>query len=189
MSTVPFGIMSGYSILNEIKVNKVMVVTIVAFICVLTYSDIKRCVYERIYLESKNGQAIHDGTDYKGYYKYYASEDDYNVSLWLKNNTESNDIIAVDQFQVNDYRKEEIYGVFSQRYIYNDGAYESDAETAKRRTNVQLFINSITEGYNALVSDGVKYLIVHKNVNGKSRIDHCEKVYESTECDIYKIIW
>lgn len=187
MATFPYGVLAGLYFLDRLKYENAVILIIL--VCVfISSSDIWMFMKDRYYDQISEKLVNRTVTELDGSYPCFMNEDEYAAALWLKDNTDINDYVAVDEFKYDGYRKEEMIGVFSERYVYNDGQYADDIEQNRRRELVKNAVNGNSEAINNLIKKNVKYLVVTLSVNEKPDNSLFELVYENKGYCIYRII-
>lgn len=190
MNTIPFSIAAGICSLNGCLMSKKPLLIIECLLMILiSFDDIKRCASERIKPELSNSVAVRNGRGHFSDSRYFFSEEDYDLSLWLKENTASNDYIAIDEFEYDGLRKEEGVGVFSERFIWNDGQYDTESERGRRRRIVNDFINGNELAFKKLINENVKYIVITEKVNGGFDVgsNMASLVYNNGDYRVYKL--
>ena len=188
MATFPYCILIGlYSIDSLNLKNNKLYLAIIIIIC-LSLTSLKRFVFERVIPEINNGINVINGKMDEYNYRYFFTKSDYELALWLKDNTKSNDYIAIDCFEYNGLRKELGIGVLSERFIWNDGQYANDNEKDRRRN----IVNEIFEGNEKSILDlkneNVQYLVQTLDVNPNFTLSNkLEIVYKNDSYIVYGV--
>ncbi len=153
--------------------------------------------YTEIYNSILEGVAVVKDKYLAEYYinrRYrYADSVDWEAFTWLKDNTEEDSIIAVDSF-VNAIGSDNVLiaGVFSERYIWNEYTYVSDAEEASRRNSIiDAMKTDINGSLETMENEGVEY-IVSQVVDDKTEYgtitNKISEVFRNKHYIIYRII-
>ena len=188
MSIFPFGILAGLSCLNEVTDRRnIAAIVILVLLALISYGDVRRCIDERIKPECENAIAVHKGETGQYSSRYFVSKNDYDLSMWLKHNTGEKDYIAVDTFEYDGIRKEEIFGVFSKRYIWNDGQYADETIQAARRGLVDELYKGRKEALDELKKEKVVYLIQTLSVHPEKLPYGLETVFGNDDYLVYKL--
>ena len=187
MSTFPFAILSGFSAMRYFDKSLKILPLLGIVLALMSFSDVKRFFVDRAYVEIKNGISARQGKQQIVDKRYCFTDEEYELSLWLKENTDSLDYIALDCFSYDGLRKEEGFGVFSERYIWNDGQYGSESEQERRRELVQRVFGGDEHDFSKLIEEGVRYLIQTLSQHENIIIDNTEIVYSSENYIIYKL--
>ncbi|MBO6283739.1 MAG: hypothetical protein J6M63_07405 [Pseudobutyrivibrio sp.] len=114
--------------------------------------------------------------------------------LWLRDNTDEEDKVAVDRLsEETDYRSIYFYcSAFSERQCYLEGYDYSDVTErqieAMRSINEKFYSNNAAEAETALNMNDIDYLVVTKmgHPGYKSNSRKLELVYENDEVSVYK---
>lgn len=188
MSVYPCCVLLGLYSLESLNLdNKKMQILIVLVLC-LSFTNIKRFIFDRALPEIKNGISVLNGNPDTSSYRYFFTENDYELSQWLKNNTESNDYIALDCFEYDGFRKELGFGVLSERFVWNDGQYANEAEKNRRRNIVYEVFEGDINSINKLKNENVKYLVQTISINPIFEFyDKLNVVFESDSYIVYKL--
>ncbi len=166
MSAVPFGIAAGIDTIDRIiKNNRIALLVVCLVLALVSFDDVRRCYKERIVPEINNSIAVRNGEGHFGDDRYTFTVDEYNAALWLKENTNQNSYIALDEFEYDGFRKEEGFGVFSERFIWNDGQYDNETERNRRRNLVAKLISGDMEVISDLNNENVEYIIITNKIN------------------------
>ena len=188
MSVFPFGILAGLSCLNKVTDRKNLAVAVIlVLLALISYGDVRRCLDERIKPEYENAIAVHRGETAENSGRYFITKNDYALSMWLKHNTAEDDYIAVDAFEYDGIRKEEIFGVFSERYIWNDGQYADETIKAQRRGLVEDLYKGKREVLDELKKENVAYLIQTLSVHPEVLPYGLEIVFGNEDYLVYRL--
>ncbi len=187
MSMFPYGILAGLYGIESLQIKKnVLIYCIVALLIAVSYDDLHRFVEERAIDTAKESIFLSKGGTIRGDKRYAFSYEEYEMALWLKENTEEDDRIALDYFEYGGKRKEEILGIFSCRYIWNDGQYADAKETSRRRKIVEELFEGDRSALEKLQKEKVSYVIETLPINPQ-RLSGVEQVYASESYIIYKV--
>ena len=188
MSAFPYCVLLGLQSIDKKSIEKKKICFIVILILCLSFTNIKRFVCGRVIPEVKYGISVVNGNPDTSNYRYFFTENDYEVAVWLKNNTDSNDYIALDCFEYDGLRKELGFGVLSERFIWNDGQYANEQEKNRRREIVNDLFNGDLNSLNNLKKENVKYLIQTITINPIFELsDNLETVFENDSYIVYKL--
>ena len=127
----------------------------------------------------------------KPYTAYYADNTDYETFEWIKNNTETDAVIAIDRIQ-DGYGNDNpmLAGIFSERHIWNEKKYVGDMTESDRRNSIVTELNKNPETTLSLMkSEGVDYLICHFDAvpPGVQNSDQIEKVFNNTRYVVFRL--
>ncbi|WP_028241894.1 hypothetical protein [Pseudobutyrivibrio ruminis] len=122
------------------------------------------------------------------------SADTLDAYLWLRDNTATDSLVAVDRFsEKTDYRSIYFYcGAFSERQCYLEGYDYSDVTEkqidAMKSINNKFFSENANEAETAMDMSGVDYLVVTKMVHPNYKVNSLklELVFSNDEVSIYK---
>ena len=122
----------------------------------------------------------------------YVDADDYALSSWLKENTGNNAVVAVDSLSgisESEHGLDMLYGVFSERYIYNETKYSFDAdESARRNRVVSQIYHDTPRTIKELDKEGVDYLVQTRSIHSTPIQDNrLEMKYQNGKYYLYKI--
>lgn len=128
-----------------------------------------------------------DEYSYSSAGSYYITSDYVEVYEWVKNNTEENSVIAVPSY-MGDMKA----GVFSERFVWNDGTYcDYWIDEVNRRNNIiNMLDNSETydEGIELLKKEGVSYYLDDISVSEDSVLSKkLDKIYSNKVMAVYKV--
>lgn len=195
MSVIPIGIIGGFYILEQLKETKYGMITSVILLSVFVSANLDFYHFAKItYLKSKSGYlCILDRLnkeDYIGYdQEYYVTNSDFEAYDWIKNNTDKDTIVAIDYMIGEDnHSKRMVAGVFSERYIWNDGKYSADeVEVQRRNTIIQDFINGSQDAAEELRRSGVNCFVqdLKMNPNFDLKEEYGQLVFENKSFKIY----
>ena len=187
MASVPFAVLAGLYGLQALNMNKNIAILTVALTALVSFGD-----FHNFFLVSAKGQVdeaimIQRGESRLTDERYCFSKEEYELSKWLKANTSGKDLIALDLFEYDGMRKEEMLGVFAERFIWNDGQYSYEGERDRRRN----LVNEVMKGKHSALQDlkkeGVIYLIqTLGQYPDKVRID-ADIVYEENGFRVYSL--
>lgn len=190
MSVVPFGVCVGLDAISESINNKKIEILIAIVLVLLSSVDIIRFFKDDVMKYVNNGILVRNNEFENTNLEYYCSKKDYEMCEWLKNNTEEDAYVVIDCFEYDGIKKNEVIGVFSQRYIWNDGEYTGWKEELNRRQElVKDVINQKENSIDKLIDEGVNYFIQTKQQT-KDLIMNKEKsilVYENEDYRIYEL--
>lgn len=193
MSIIPFGIGGGFYAIESISrikycyLNFLLAAVIIAGY--LNFSSFCALAYPRARqgILCKNNQL-----DKSNHQIYYATRTDLEAYEWLKNNTKEDDIIAIDSiFDSNGQTLEMVAGVFSERYIWNDGKYSANKEEVKRRKDIiERLLSGEFKAAKELTQNGVDFFLQNLQVNPSFYLDDAYGVciYENSNFRVYKLI-
>ncbi|SFT33582.1 hypothetical protein SAMN02910301_0433 [Lachnospiraceae bacterium XBD2001] len=162
MAAVPFSIIAGVYIIEIYRGYKQYVYApLIALACIFLGVSSELCV-ETLLFKSSEGIACIRGKQTQNSYTtdHYMDELDYDTCLWIRDNTDSGAVIAIDSWEGSyGLNREMMAGVFSERFVFNEMKYTWNSEEAFRRNSlVQEFFLSQNTG-NALIDEGVDYVI------------------------------
>ena len=203
MSVFPSAALGGVYSLSEIKDglfvgnqnNKVYksVLFLVVFCLGISVNQHHQIIMDKV----REGIAIvrdtytRDDHINKSYTVYYADSADYEVFEWIKNNTETDAVIAVYGFQ-DEYGNDNtmLAGVFSERYIWNEKKYVPNKAESDRRNSImaELKVNP-KKVISIMNSEGVNYIICHADsaTDGFQNSDQIEKVFDNTRYIVFRL--
>ena len=187
MSALPFCALSGLYALEMLKPNKQTLYSALIILLILSLGDIVRFVRNCIYTNINDAYILRSGGVINEDRRYYFTDEEYELALWLKENTESNDYIALDIFEYDKMRKEVMLGVFSERFIWNDGQYSSESERSRRRKLVVDALKGDTNALQEIKKEKVKYLIQTLSQNPDDLIKGADIVYEKNGYRVYSL--
>lgn len=138
-ATIPYCILAGIQELNPIGNKKVLI--LIGLTIVITGGvSLKLFWKDTVYVRASQGMQCISGELTKEnyeYWKHYASREDYDAYEWIHSNTDDNTLIAVDTFVDEDgWIVDMVAGVFSRRYVWNDGTHFPNTEESIRRKSI-----------------------------------------------------
>lgn len=190
MSIIPFCVLGGFYVLERIKKNQPLIVSLaVSMVLIAGYLNFRSFV-GAAYQKARQGVlCINNQSVNLNYNAYYVSNTDYNAYLWLKNNTKDEDIIVIDSiFNINGQTQQMAAGVFSERYIWNDGKYAANISEFERRKDVmRKFLDDDQDAFKELRNNGVTYFMQNLAVNPdfKLKDEFGTEVFENESFRVY----
>lgn len=191
MAVIPFAVLAGlYAIENIpsvfVKFRAIMLVIVLGAACMGIYT------WQKVILpKAKEGvMCVNQMLDKAFYSKYYVSGSDYEAYRWIRENTEEDAIVAVDYFYDEDEQPQEMAaGVFSERFVWNDGKYSKSKEVLSRRRVVEKFLEGSTQALQVMKKEGVVYFIQTLSVNPDfyMSLDDMECVFQNERFRVYKL--
>lgn len=127
--------------------------------------------------------------DRDDYSRYYVSYSDYEAYEWIRENTEEQAVIAVDCFQdVKKQPQEMAAGVFSERFIWNDGMYSKSEEVLRRKKVVKKFLARDKKALQMMKEEGVAYFVQTLSVNPDFHMDSdvAECIFSNRSFKVYQ---
>ena len=94
---------------------------------------------------------------------------------------------ALDIFEYDKMRKEVMLGVFSERFIWNDGQYSSESERNRRRKLAVDALKGDEAALQEMKKEKVKYLIQTLSQNPDDVIEGLDIVYEKGGYRVYSL--
>ena len=184
MAGFPFAVSSGIYVLDRIGKGKVRTILLI-LVVILSARDFKSFLIDGVFGKINESIELRSKPINREGRRFYATRQEYEVGLWLKDNTDSNDYIALDCFEYDGLRKEEELGVFSERFIWNDGYYSNITERDRRRSIVdRVFVNDV-KAIEELKNEKVRYLV--QTLSQHPLILDLEIVYQSDDFVVYRI--
>ena len=187
MSTIPFSITLGFQSLEKInKRNKKMLAGFV--ICIgflMGFYNWNKIINNRIeyslnYYEKKT----------MPFTNFSLTKEEYEAYKWLSDHSETNAIVAVDTFNSHGFDSRMTAGVFTERYIWNDGKYSSEIDELERRNDiVNRIMNGDYKALYALKDEGVDFfvdIIDEKQIDSINASIDLECVYKNQQVVIYE---
>lgn len=187
MSCFPFGVLGGLYAMDSLNKSKVFIIISALIILFVSYDDIDRFINERIRNTIDNANNIYNGLDQNRQKGLRITDEDYEMCLWLKENTDELAYIAVDRFEYDEMTKVEGFGVFSERFIWNDGQYAYEVEAARRRAIVDRLFKNDEKAVSELKAEGVSYIIQTISQNPIRLGFGLKEVYRSSAYIIYRL--
>lgn len=187
MSTLPFCTLAGLYGAEMIFTERRVMIAFAIAILIISFSDIRRFFDYCINTNISNAFLVQNGGVAEDDHRYYFSKEEYELALWLKENTDEYDYIALDLFAYDGLRKEEMMGVFSQRFIWNDGQYSTEEERDRRRNIVNDLMSGNDQALQKLKSENVRYLIQTLSQNPELVLDEKMIVYEKDGYRVYRL--
>lgn len=192
MSIIPFCVLGGFYVLERIKKSNPVIVRLVVSMVLIAGDLNLRSFMGEAYQKARQGVlCINNQNVNLNYNAYYVTNTDYNAYLWLKNNTKDGDIIAIDYlFDINNQTQQMAAGVFSERYIWNDGKYAANILESERRTDVmERFLDDDPDAFNELRKSGVTYFMQNMIVNPDFTLENefGTEVFENESFRIYHL--
>ncbi len=186
MATFPFSVLSGMDAIEK-NAKKELQYLLLVLVIALSFSDIRSFFMDSVKTQIDDAQLIRRGEIVHGMEKYQFSNDEYELAEWIKENTGEMDYVAVDCFEYDELRKEEMLGVFSERFIWNDGLYSTDSERERRRQIVDRVFDGDMFAVKELKEENVRYLVQTLSVNPNQRISQAKIVYERDGFIVYSL--
>ncbi len=188
MSCFPFAILAGLYAIDRLgSLNRIVLYLLIIIVFLISDSDIRRFIYERAIHQAQKSIAVINGEEVGRDRRYLFTRDDYEMTLWLKENTGSNDLIAVDSFEYDGLRKETLFGVFSERFIWNDGIYSDHNIAEERRAIISEVFSDPGHDTDQLKKEGISYLIQTLSQNHEVIPELGQIVYQSDAYIVYRI--
>lgn len=190
MSVIPYSIIGGFYVLEKIKGKcNWLLCILISGISIAGYFDLVNFINHAYYMGRDGYLSVTNQKDKSDYCVYYITQLDFDAYKWIENNTDKDDIIAIDSLVNADNQTQHmVAGVFSQRYIWNDGKYSANVGEAERRNSiVQEFMKGDRKSYEALCRDGVKYFLQTLEVNPHYNLnpEYGEVIYENERFRVY----
>ncbi len=191
MAIIPFAVLAGLYAIENIpasrrKIQNVLLAAVVAMACMGFYAW-----QEVIALKVKEGiLCVNQALEPEFYSKYYVSRNDYEAYEWIKENTKEDVVVAVDYFYDKEGRPQEMAaGVFSERFVWNDGKYSNDSEVKRRRQVVEDLVTGDAEALRTMEEEGVSYFMQTLSVNPDFHMEPegGECVFENKSFRVYKL--
>lgn len=194
MSVIPFGVFGGMHLIEKIHLNRIQKIVAVFVIVILTIPNVLNFINHEVIDKSRLGLSTYNGTrinnvDFSSTVNCYVTKEDYEVAKWLENNTIDSDLIAVDSFEYGAIKNYEVLGVFSKRFIWNDGKYTDYEYEANRRQEIVNDVISGNVSINVLIDEGVSYLVKTPYIANNYELDvnHSEIIYKDNGYVVYKL--
>lgn len=186
MSCIPYAAMSGLYVADRLSLKWGYLLWLAVVVVLLfSFSDLKRFAIERVKDGIDNAVFVYKGYDQFNDKGYRMTSEEYQMAMWLKDNCEPLDYIAQDCFAYEQVSKEELLGVFSERFIWNDGKYAYEIETDRRRAIVDRVYMNDLNAIDDLKKENVRYLI--QTLSQHPHILNFDIVYRSDNYVIYKL--
>lgn len=195
MSTIPFAILVGMIAIQAIRVSSKMLLNFVMAIVVIAGSQGIATYWNGLVIPKglQGWRCISGKMESSGYAGYYVSEKDYEAYEWIKNHISNDAKIAMDCFVDSEGRiTDQIVGVFTEKYIWNDGKYSVYYDEVKRRKEiVERVFDGDMDALKILADEEVEYLVQTLSVNPDFAIDEefASCVYKNDSYAVYKIQW
>ena len=188
MSGFPYAILAGLMAIEAIGQDKRSFLYIgLLLVCLVSFRDIRRFFFERVKPVVEDGIAAYRGDYKQGISRNLFTVDDYRLCLWLRDNTNEEDYIAIDTFEYDEIKKEENFGVFSKRFIWNDGQYADHVETERRRKMVNDLFDGDPNALERLKDEGVSYLVQTLSQSLDLQLTGLHQVYSDDNYKVYKV--
>ncbi len=187
MASFPFAVMAGLYGFEQVFTARSLRVIAVLLVLALSFGDYRSFLFNSVKGQVDEAFLIQKGNQIVGDKRYYFTKDEYELALWLKENTLSKDLIALDCFEYDGYRKEEMLGVFSERFIWNDGQYSNENEKNRRRKLVEEVMALDAVSLKQLKEEGVSYLIQTFSQYPKDLKVDSKTVYETDAFRVYSL--
>ncbi len=189
MATIPFAALAGLYAIENIPASRkkhqnVLLAAVVASACM------GFCTWQKVIAPKveEGILCVSRALDQTFYSKYYVSLDDYEAYEWIKENTKEDAIVAVDCFYDKEGRPQEMTaGVFSERFVWNDGKYSNSSEVKRRRQVVEELITGDAEALRTMEEEGVSYFMQTLSVNPDFHMEpeDGECVFENQSFRVY----
>lgn len=187
MSCFPFCALSGlYSLEKVTERSEALIFILLALLAAVSYDDMRRFIDERANAKIRDAIAISQNKEVVGDKRYSLSYKEYELALWLKENTAPDVLIALDCFEYDGLRKEENLGVFSERFIWNDGQYADEKEKSRRRAIVDRLFDGNDSAIDELKKEKVSYVIETLSQN-RIESDRLQRVYQNEDYIVFKV--
>ncbi len=192
MSVIPYGAAAGfYAIERMHKVKYLYLNMMLSVVVTAMYLNFSSFLYNA-YFKSRQGLlCIRNQQEAADFSIYYATNADYEAYEWIKNHTDKEAIIAADYlFDANNQTQQMVAGVFSERYIWNDGKYSVNTPEIERRKGIiERLLNGDGSAARELKENGVTYfmqnLLVNPDFNLEEEYGTC--VFENPGFRVYKL--
>ncbi|NBI70652.1 hypothetical protein D3Z50_06195 [Clostridiaceae bacterium] len=192
MSVIPYGAAAGFYAIERMRKMKYLYLNIMLSVVVTAmYMNFSSFLYNAYFKSMQGLLCIRNQQDISDFSKYYAAKADYEAYEWIKNHTDKEAIIAVDYlFDTNSQTQQMVAGVFSERYIWNDGKYSVNASEIERRKGIiERLLNGDDSAVIELKENGVTYFMQNLAVNPSFILEKesgtC--VYENSSFRVYKL--
>ena len=187
MSSLPFCAIAGLYVLDQYFTEKKYLIILSICLCILAFPDVKRFADHRVIANINDSIILRDGGTIGSDHRYYFTKEEYELALWIKDNTSEEDYVVLDHFSYDGLRKEEMLGVFSERYIWNDGQYSTETERERRRQLVLDAFEGNREALKQLKAESVDYLVQTVSETPNPKLNDLEIVYNKGGYTVYKI--
>ena len=185
MAAFPFAVLSGLYAVEESGFGKVFEIVMIVLIFVISVGDIRHFVCDSVNGQIKDALLLQKGEETDGDDRYRFTTSEVKLAEWLKENTGEHDLIVMDRFEYDEMRKEEMLGVFSERYIWNDGLYCDEKEMLRRRQITDRAFRDDKAAFDELRSEGVNYMI--QTLSQDQTVLHLEIIYEADGFRVYAL--
>lgn len=195
MAALPYAICFSIPAIEDfIKTENLLKKAVIVTILCYSLAFGIRCwetIFEKLAWQGINtveGNLLYE--DYQKDYSYscyYVSKDFLEAYDWIRENTEDDCIIAA-----HGGRGDLLSGVFTQRFIWNDGTYCDTAlsEVDRRNEIISMLDDPLTfdKGMEALKSGGVSYYVEGIQATGVSVAEQkLEKLYSNNIMAVYRV--
>ena len=188
MSIFPFGVASGLHVLERFEdKSKYLKTAVLLFLVLISYDDVRRFVFDRVKPEVVHAIHAFSGSEIDKSNRVLYAKKDRELTKWLKTNTEDTGLLAVDTFESEGFKKDEVLGVFGERYIWNDGQYGVESEKTRRRGIVEKFFENDPAAKQALIDENVRYVIRTLSKDSSFNDRAFEIVFQSSDYIVYKL--
>lgn len=188
MSVFPFGVCAGLRVVEELEdKGKYLKLVFLLLLALISFDDVRRFVLDRVKPEVVNAIHAYIGSEVDKANRVLYSKDDRELTKWLKSNTENLDLLALDVFEYDGIKKDEVLGVFGERYVWNDGQYGLEEEKVKRREIVKRFFENDSDAKQVLIDAGVRYVIRTTAMDISFDAKDLEIVLNSPNYVVYKL--
>lgn len=140
---------------------------------------------------AEKGIACAQGTNevMTGYPYLDLTSEDLEAYSWIKENTNSNAILAIDTFYIEESGRLQnmVAGVFAERFVWNDGKYSSNVQEVERRKSiVERFKSGDETARKEMKEEGVQYFLQTLENDPSSEYDlNC--IFENENFKIYEL--
>lgn len=194
MSVLPYAICSGMLALDQASVHRSLFQVSLA---VLTLICLCRCG-SRFWIDymipqmDRGIQCISGNLGRADYSNYFVYKSDFEAYRWIREHTDPRALIVLDCFVDTKLREQGMAaGVFSERYIWNDGTYAGNRKEVERRRDlvVEFFMLDNKAALEELKSAGVSYFIQTRTVWPDIVIDprDAECVFTNDRIRVYEL--
>lgn len=191
MAAMPFALTAGLLAIQNLYGRRVVVVTVLIAALALLVFQYKRCAPKhrgRIELGISIANKVGMSWEPTGMYCNNAQYDTY---CWIRDNTDVDSIIAIDNFgSADDFNNQRtLAGVLSERYVWNEDLVFFKEEAARRNE----ILNSISvlddESIRRLQDEGVIYYLQNKQYSSEdiNTSSYVNIVFDNESYRVYQI--
>lgn len=165
MAAMPVALTAGLFAVQNLYKRRVVLVTALIAASALLVFQYQRCAPKhrrRIELGISIADKVGISWEPTG---MYCNNMQYDTYCWIRDNTDKDSIIAIDNFgTADDFNNQRILaGVLSERYVWNEDSWIFYTEEAVRRNGIINSINILDdESVRRLQSEGVEYYLQNK---------------------------